>query len=173
MLQPTRFLRQASLLLTLCLLWGASAPVALAQNEAKQFKAKNGAFSFKAPAAFQEISDAPGSAIVALEVPGFGVSFLAERHPAEELETEKAMTQAKTELGKNGATILGSATANLASKPAFSLLVGGVKQGKESLFVYNLRSDFWYVFVLNYPSGQRKDASDLWKMIAPTIKFAS
>lgn len=173
MTQPAASLRKLPLLLTLCLLSLAFAPSALAQNESKQYKAKNGAFSFKAPAAFQEISDAPASAIVALEVPGFGVSFLVERHEAEELETDKAITQAKTELGKSGATILGSARANLASKPAFSLLVGGVKQGKESLFVYNLRSDYWYVFVLNYPSGQRKDAADLWKMIAPTIKFAS
>jgi hypothetical protein len=53
------------------------------------------------------------------------------------------------------------------------MLVGGVREGKESLFVYNLRSDYWYVFVLNYPEGQRKDAADLWKMIAPTIKFKS
>ena len=144
---------------------------AQAQNEAKPFSAKNGSFSFKAPAAFEQIGDAPPSALVALEVPGFGVSFMCTREPAEDVEVEAAQGQAKKKLAESGADIRGGAKAALAGKPAFSLLVGGIKQGKESLFVYNLRSDFWYVFVLNYPEGQRKDAADLWKMIAPTIKF--
>lgn len=160
------------MLLSLLLLTVGLTP-AVAQNEPKQYAAKDGAFTFSAPSAFQDIPNAPGGAIVALEVPGFGVSILAERQEAEELETAQAADRAKTELSKNGAKVIGSATANLAGKPAFSLLVGGVKAGRESLFVYNLRSDYWYVFVLNYPEGQRKDASDLWKMIAPTIKFRS
>jgi hypothetical protein len=146
---------------------------ARAQNESKQYSAKGGAFTFSAPSAFQDIGDAPPSALVALEVPGFGVSFLSERQAAEEVEADAAQTQAKKKLTESGAKILGSAKANLAGKPAFSLLVGGVKKGKESLFVYNLRSDYWYVFVLNYPEGQRKDAADLWQMIAPSIKFKS
>jgi hypothetical protein len=146
---------------------------AAAQNEPKTFSAKNGAFTFSAPAAFQDISNAPPNALVALEVPGFGVSFLSQREKAEEVETEAAQSQARKRLTESGATVLGTARADLAGRPAFSMLVGGVREGKESLFVYNLRSDYWYVFVLNYPEGQRKDAADLWKMIAPTIKFKS
>lgn len=141
------------------------------QNEPKQYRASNGAFTFSAPAAFEAIADAPASALVALEVPGFGVSFMSQREKAEDVEADAAQTQAKKKLTESGARILGSAKASLAGKPAFSLLVGGVKAGRESLFVYNLRSDYWYVFVLNYPEGQRKDAADLWQMIAPTIKF--
>lgn len=146
---------------------------ALAQNEARQYTARNGAFTFSAPSAFQDIQDAPKDSLVALEVPGFGVSFMAQREKAEDVEVDKALGQAKKKLLESGATVIGTAKADLASRPAFSMLVGGVKKDRESLFVYNLRSDFWYVFVLNYPTGQRKDAADLWKMIAPTIKFKS
>lgn len=158
--------------MTLCLalLLVAAGPVQ-SQNEAKKYSAKNGAFTFSAPSAFQDIANAPPNALVALEVPGFGVSFLSQREKAEQVEADAAQTQAKKKLMESGATILGSARADLAGRPAFSMLVGGVKSGKESLFVYNLRPDYWYVFVLNYPEGQRKDAADLWKMIAPTIKF--
>lgn len=156
--------------LLLLLLLGGALP-AVAQNETKQFSAKNGAFTFKAPAAFKEIPDAPKDSLVALEVPGFGVSFLAQREKAEDVEVDKALGQAKKKVLEGGANVIGTARADLASKPAFSMLVGGVKKDRESLFVYNLRSDFWYVFVLNYPAGQRKDAADLWKLIAPTIKF--
>jgi hypothetical protein len=147
---------------------------AQAQNEAKQYSAKNGIFTFQAPAAFEPIEPPPPNTLVALEVPAFGLSFLAQREKPEELESpDLALAHVKEKLAESGASVLGSARANLASKPAFSVLVGGVKSGKESLFVYNLRSDYWYVFVLNYPAGQRKDAADLWQMIAPTIKFKS
>ena len=146
---------------------------AWAQNESKQYAAKNGSFTFSAPSAFKDIPDSPKNTLVAVEVPGFGVSFLAQREKAEDLALDLALTQAKKKLSESGATIIGSAKADLAAKPAFSLLVGGVRADRESLFVYNLRSDYWYVFVLNYPLGQRKDAADLWKAIAPTIKFKS
>ena len=163
-------LTRSPLALLLLMLIGGALPAA-AQNETRQFSAKNGAFTFKAPAAFKDIPDAPKDSLVALEVPGFGVSFLAQREKAEDVEIDKALGQAKKKVTEGGATVIGTAKADLASKPAFSMLIGGVRKDRESLFVYNLRSDFWYVFVLNYPTGQRKDAADLWKMIAPTIRF--
>lgn len=152
-------------LLCLCLLLNP----AVAQN--KDFSAKNGVFSLKAPAAFQTISDAPPNALIALEVPGYGVSFLSERQEAVELETEVFATEMKKKLSDSGAKILGSAQATLAGRPAVSFLVGGVKSGKESLFVFNTRADHTYVFVLNYPTGSRKDAAELWQDIGPSIKF--
>lgn len=162
--------RAFTLLLLAAALWAAVLPAG-AQNEKKQYAARNGAFTFKAPAAFRDIVNAPKNALVALEVPGHGVSFMAQREKAEEVETDLALAQAKKNFSQGGATILGSARAKLASAPAFSVLVGGVKPGRESLFVYNLRSDYWYVFVLNYPEGQRKDAAELWQDIAPSITF--
>lgn len=147
----------------------ALSTIALAQN--KEFSASNGAFSFKAPAAFQKIGDAPPNALVALEVPGYGVSFLSERQEAVELETSTFATEMKKKLSDSGAQILGSAQADLGGRPAVSFLVGGVKKGKESLFVFNTRADHTYVFVLNYPVGSRKDAAELWQDIAPTITF--
>lgn len=164
-MQSPFFLRWLPLLLALL----AVTSSASAQN--KDFSASNGAFSFKAPAAFQKISDAPPNALVALEVPGYGVSFLSERQEAVELETETFATEMKKKLSDSGAQILGSAQANLGGRPAVSFLVGGVKAGKESLFVFNTRADHTYVFVLNYPVGSRKDAAELWQDIAPTIKF--
>lgn len=162
---PSPFLRRLPLLLALL----AVTSLASAQN--KEYSASNGAFSFKAPAAFQKISGAPPNALVALEVPGYGVSFLSERQEAVELETETFATEMKKKLSDSGAQILGSAQANLGGRPAVSFLVGGVKAGKESLFVFNTRSDHTYVFVLNYPVGSRQDAAELWQDIAPTIKF--
>jgi hypothetical protein len=91
---------------------------AAAQNEPKTFSAKNGAFTFSAPAAFQDISNAPPNALVALEVPGFGVSFLSQREKAEEVETEAAQSQARKRLTESGATVLGTARADLAGPPS-------------------------------------------------------
>lgn len=157
-----------SLLALLLILLSSPAP---AQNELKTYTAKNGALSFSAPAAFQSIADVSPSAIVAIEVASFGVSFLATREKAEELEQEMFMPELKKRLLEGGAKVLGSAAAKIDGMPAYSFIVGGVKPGRESLFVYNIRKDFWYVFILNYPQGQRKDASDLWKLIGPSIKF--
>lgn len=156
-----------------CCLWLALGLSSAAQNELRPYSARNGAFSFQAPSAFRDSAHAAKNELVDLEVPGFGVSLIAQREKAEEVEVDQALDRARQSLSDSGATILGSAKAQLASRPAFSLLVGGVKPGVESLFVYNLRSDYWYVFVLNYPQGQRQDAADLWKVIAPTIRFHS
>ena len=142
-----------------------------AQAQNKDFSASNGAFSFKAPAAFQKVSDAPPSALIALEVPGYGVSFLSERQEVVELETDVFAKEMRKKLSDSGAQVLGSAQANLEGRPAVSFLVGGVKAGKESLFVFNTRADHTYVFVLNYPVGSRQDAAELWQDIAPTIRF--
>lgn len=155
----------------LCLLALALVVAAKGQNELKKYSAKNSAFTLSAPSAFQTITDASAETMIALEVPNFGVSLLATREKAEELEAEKFVPELKKRLIKGGATVLGSAAAKLDGQPAYSFLVGGVKANRESLFVYNMRHDFWYVFVLNYPQGQRKDAADLWKLIAPTIRF--
>lgn len=142
---------------------------AWAQNAV--YKATDSSFSLKAPSAFQAISPTPANALLALEVPGSGVSILAEGNEAIELETSKFTSEMKKKLSDGGATILGSAEANLQGKPAISFLVGGVKAGKESLFVFNLRADHTYLFVLNYPEGSRQDAAELWRDIAPTISF--
>ena len=156
-------------ILWICLAFGLLLGPVSAEN--KEFSASNGAFSFKAPAAFQKISGAPPNALVALEVPGYGVSFLSERQEAIELETETFATEMKKKLSDSGAQILGSAQATLAGRPAVSFLVGGVKTGKESLFVFNTRADHTYIFVLNYPVGSRQDAAELWQDIGPSIKF--
>ncbi len=135
------------------------------------YKASDNSFSLKAPSAFQAITPAPANSLMAVEVPGHGVSILAECNDAIELETSKFTSEMKKKLSDGGATILGSAEANLQGKPAISFLVGGVKAGKESLFVFNLRADHTYLFVLNYPEGSRQDAAELWRDIAPTISF--
>lgn len=155
------------LFLTLMLL----AQSAVAQNEKRQYIANNNSFRLSAPSAFMEIKPTPKPAIFAIEVASFGVSLLVSTSDPVEIETKEFAKGMKERLSKGGAQILGSETGKLQGKPTVRLLVGGVKPGKESLFVYNLREDAVYGFILNYPVGSRQDAQELWNDIAPSIVF--
>ena len=51
-------------------------------------------------------------------------------------------------------------------------MLWGESSPSHPLFVFNQRPDAVFVFVLNYPSGQRTQAAGIWNQIAPTFKFA-
>lgn len=133
--------------------------------------ANDGSFWVQLPDSFGPVANPAG--ILDVEMPGGSVSLICKKGEAVELEPELFAEKQKRMLFDNGAQIFGTASSTLAGKPACSFLVGGVKEGKESLFVFNQREDAVYVFVLNYPTGQRQDAARLWNQIAPTFKFAS
>lgn len=159
-------LTQAFRLLVLSLLLSG-----LALSESSVYQAVDHSFSVKLPAGFGPASDPPSHAILAVEIPGRGISLFCTKEKAEEIEAEVLAEQAKRNLYDNGAQIHGKSKSTLGNKPAASFLVGGIKAGKESLFVYNTRPDALYVFVLNYPKADRETAAKLWNQLAPTFKF--
>ena len=146
--------------------------VSEAWAEGNMVQATDQSFSVKLPATFRQDPNPPSQAILATVIPNSGVSLYCSKQAAEEVGADVFAEQAKRNLYDNGAQIYGKAKATLDNKPAASFLVGGIKEGKESLFVYNTREDALYVFVLNYPKGQRKMAAGLWNEIAPTFHFA-
>lgn len=144
---------------------------ASAQTEKQRYHANNKSFSLAAPSAFQEIYPMPKDAIFGIEVARLGVSILVSTSEPVEIETKKFAKGMKKKLTEGGARILGTVTSDLHGKPAVSFIVGGVKPGKESFFVFNLRPDAVYGFILNYPDGQRQDAKELWDDVYPSIVF--
>jgi hypothetical protein len=136
------------------------------------FPSSDGSFWVNLPNNFGPAGNPPASAILAVEIPNTGVSLFCEKGEAVELAPELYADKQKQMLFDNGAQIFGSRNSSLAEKPACSFLVGGIAEGKESLFVFNQRDDGVYAFVLNYPTGQRQQAASLWNQIAPTFKFA-
>lgn len=132
----------------------------------------DGSFWVTLPEGFGPAGNPPASAVLAVERPGSGVSLFCEKGEAVNLDPKLYADKQKQMLFDNGAQIHGSRSSTLAEQPACSFLVGGVAQGKESLFVFNQRDDALYAFVLNYPQGQRQEAAKLWNQIAPTFKFA-
>jgi hypothetical protein len=145
-----------------------------AQNALKEYAAKTGDFTFKAPSAFKDIVPAPANAIVAVEVTNPEVSFLASKDSRSKEEDTDITTFADymaESFTKSGAKVRAKAKGTLCGMPAVSFLIGGRKAGRESLMVFNLRKGYTYSFVLNYPEKQRKDGQELWEQIAPTIKF--
>ena len=154
-----------ALLLLLWLSAGASASA-----ETVSYSAIDKSFTFRAPSGFQATNKAQG-AILDLEIPGTGVSLVAINGKAVEVELETFASQMKMNINDAGGSVLGSVDATLDGQPAVSFLVAGIKPGKESFFVYNLRKDAVYTFVFNYPKGSRSEAVKVWKELAPTLKF--
>jgi hypothetical protein len=132
----------------------------------------DGSFWVNLPESFGPAGNPPATAILAVEIPNSGISLFCEKGEAVELDPKVYADKQKQMLFDNGAQIHGTRSSVLADKPACSFLVGGIAQGKESLFVFNQRDDGLYAFVLNYPQGQRDKAASLWNQIAPTFKFA-
>ena len=132
----------------------------------------DGSFWVNLPQSFGPAGSPPTGTILAVEIPNSGVSLFAQKGEAVELDPKMYADRQKQMLYDNGAQVFGSASSKLAGHPACSFLVGGQVQGKESLFVFNQRPDAVFVFVLNYPSGQRTQAAGIWHQIAPTFKFA-
>lgn len=150
----------------LCLL-----TMGLAFAQGSVYQAKDNSFSVNLPSDFGPAVDPPTHAILAVEIPNRGISLFCSKEQAEEIDAEILAEQAKRNLYDNGAQIHGKSKSTLAGKPAASFLVGGIKPGKESLFVYNTRPDALYVFVLNYPQGDRQTAAQIWNRLAPSFKF--
>ncbi|MFA5506100.1 MAG: hypothetical protein WC314_06350 [Vulcanimicrobiota bacterium] len=138
----------------------------------RTLSSSDGSFWVDLPAGFGPASDPPANTILAVEVPGSGISLFAQKGDPVEMDPTEYADRQKRMLFDNGAQIHGTTTSTLAERPACSFLVAGVAQGKESLFVFNQRQNAVYVFVLNYPVGQRQKAAGLWDQIAPTLKFA-
>lgn len=155
------------LLATLCLL----AMMGLTDAQTTGFQATDFSFTVQLPADFGPAEDPPAGAILAVEIPGRGISLFCSKEKAEQIDQDILAEQLKRRLYDNGAQIYGKAKATLGGKPAASFLVGGIKPGKESLFVYNSRPDSLYVFVLNYPKADRQLAAKMWNQMAPTFKF--
>ena len=153
---------------TLCLLL-LLCSVGLAQSSV--YQASDQSFSVTLPSAFASAGSPPDNTVLAVEVPNSGVSLFCTKGEAVELDPSVFADQMKRNLYDGGAQIYGNAQATLGQAPASSFLVGGVAPGKESLFVFNQRSDSVYTFVLNYPVGQRETAAKLWDAIAPSFKF--
>lgn len=147
------------------------AVMSLASAQGSNFQATDFSFTVQLPSEFGPADDPPSHAILAVEIPGREISLFCSKEKADQVDGEILAEQLKRRLYDNGAQIYGSAKAPLANKPAASFLVGGIKEGKESLFVYNSRPDAMYVFVLNYPKGDRQVAAKLWNQMAPTFKF--
>lgn len=162
----TSFQTKAGSLVLFCLML-----LGLALAQGSVYQATDHSFSVNLPAEFGPAADPPGHAVLAVEIPNRGISLFCTKEKAEELDAEILAEQAKRNLYDNGAQIHGKSKSTLAGKPAASFLVGGVKQGKESLFVYNTRPDALYVFVLNYPQNDRQTAAQIWNRLAPSFKF--
>ena len=160
------FQRFAILLSILCAL-AVSAPA-----QSNTVPSTDGSFWVKLPESFGPAGKPPSGTILAVEIPDSGISLFAQKGEAAELDPKLYADKQKQLLYDNGAQVFGSASSTLAGAPACSFLVGGQVQGKESLFVFNQRPDAVFVFVLNYPSGQRTRAAEIWNQIAPTFKFA-
>ena len=157
-------------ILTLLALFGALTLSAPAQTNT--VPATDGSFWVNLPQNFGPAGSPPSGTILAVEIPNSGISLFAQKGEAVELDPELYADKQKQMLYDNGAQIFGSANSTLAGHPACSFLVGGQVQGKESLFVFNQRPEAAFVFVLNYPTGQRSKAAGIWNQIAPTFKFA-
>lgn len=160
-----RFTKTVALMISICLLWAASALA-----ESITYTATDQSFAFKAPAGFKTVQEVRG-AILDLEIPGAGVSLVTVRQEAVEVDLKTFASQMKMNINDSGGSVLGTVDASLDGQPAVSFLVAGIKPGKESFFVYNLRKDAVYTFVFNYPKGSRSEAVKLWKELSPTLKF--
>lgn len=146
--------------------------VSALQAEEVVHRASDQSFSVRLPARFEPSPSPPSNTVLSVEVPGTKVFLDCSKSEAVVLEGQVFADKMKRNLFDAGAQIHGKARASLAGKPAASFLVGGIRPGKESLFVFNQRPDAVYTFVLNYPVGQRSQASKLWNQVAPTFKFA-
>lgn len=134
------------------------------------FQASDQSFSIKLPASFAPSTSPPSGTILAVEASG-GVSLFCSKQEPVELDAQQFADRMKRNLFDAGAQIFGKARRPLGEHPAASFLVGGVVEGKESLFVYNQRPDGVYTFVLNYPVGQRKQAAGVWNQASSNLKF--
>lgn len=142
-----------------------------ALSEEVYFQAADQSFSVRLPSNFTPSSSPPAGTVLAVESPGGWSLFCSKQEPVE-LDSAQFAERMKRNLFDAGAQIFGKARKPLSGQPAASFLVGGVVPGKESLFVYNQRPDAVYTFVLNYPVGQRANASGIWNQASPTFKFA-
>lgn len=157
---------------TLAVLLASLICLSSVQAEEVVHRASDQSFSVRLPARFEPSASPPSGTVLSVEVPGTRVFLDCSKSEAVELDGSVFADKMKRNLFDAGAQIYGKAKAPLAGKPAASFLVGGIRPGKESLFVFNQRPDAVYTFVLNYPVGQRKQASKLWNSIAPSFKFA-
>ena len=135
------------------------------------YQASDQSFSVRLPGNFEPAASPPNGTVLAVEVPNTGMSLFCSKSEAVELDDKIFRDKMKQNLFDGGAQIYGKAKAPLAGESAASFLVGGIVSGKESLFVFNKRPDAVFTFVLNYPVGQRAQASKIWNQIAPTFKF--
>lgn len=140
-------------------------------QESTVFQASDQSFSVRLPSNFEPAASPPNGTVLAVEVPNSGMSLFCSKGEAVELDDKIFRDKMKQNLFDGGAQIFGKAKAPLAGESAASFLVGGIVNGKESLFVFNKRPDAVFTFVLNYPVGQRAKASQVWNAIAPTFKF--
>jgi hypothetical protein len=152
----------------LCLLLLGLQPGIAQENS---FHSSDNSFSISLPADFGPASSPPGDTIFAVESPSRQITLFCSKAEAVEIGIDAFAEKMKRNLYDGGAQIHGKAKAPLASQPAASYLVGGVVPNKESLFIFNLRPDGVYTFVLNYPTGQRKQAGQVWNALAPAFKF--
>lgn len=162
---PIRQFSRWMRLLTLCLFLSTGA---WAQDVF--FQASDQSFSVKLPSQFEPSTSPPNGTVLALESQG-GFSLFCSKGEPVQLDATQFADRMKRNLYDGGAQIFGKAQKPLAGHPAASFLVGGVVEGKESLFIFNQRPDAVYTFVFNYPVGQRQKASGIWNQASPSFKF--
>ncbi len=139
--------------------------------EPQRVTATDKSLSLVVPADFKPVASPPDDTLIAYEVPNGEVSLFVTTGEKVDFGADDFAEHMQIRLEAGGAEIIGTAQATLGGKPAVSFLVGKVKPGKESLFVFNLRDDEVCLFILNYPAGSRSGAATLWQAIAPTITF--
>lgn len=134
-------------------------------------QAQDGSFTLSLPDGFTTMAAPPAGTVLALETPGssFNLFFL----PGEAVELEPALfaERMKRNLFDNGAQIYEKSQVEVGGVPAAKFFVGGLKPGRESIFIFIQHPKTAYTVVMNYPAGQRDQAKGMWATAAQSLKF--